>query len=103
MRVTDDLRYAPSYKCYEHRWTALNLGNLPDNSQDEVDPPSPLQESKKWRGRHQSGGSVDRFKDRTCLQETDEVAGDHVRGVDREGRDEAGQEAEEGDEPEFRR
>lgn len=19
------LRYAPSYKCYEHRWTALNL------------------------------------------------------------------------------
>lgn len=34
---------------------------------------------------------------------TDEVAGDHVRGVDREGRDEAGHEAEEGDEPEFRR
>ena len=32
---------------------------------------------------------------------TDEVAGDHVRGVDREGRGEGGQEAEEGDEPEF--
>jgi hypothetical protein len=85
---------------------------------------------------HLTDGSVDRFKDRTCLQETletttkgeqfrissetgaenrqerrggawwvgtDEVAGDHVRGVDREGRDEAGHEAEEGDEPEFRR
>lgn len=82
---------------------------------------------------------MDRFKDRTCLQETlgtttkgeqfriseetgengderggqgrraggwvgtDEVAGDRVRGVDREGRGEAGQEAEEGDEPEFSR
>ena len=34
---------------------------------------------------------------------TDEVSGDRVRGVDREWRGEAGQEAEEGDEPEFRR
>lgn len=34
---------------------------------------------------------------------TDEVAGDRVRGVDRKGRGEAGQEAEEGDKPEFSR
>lgn len=33
---------------------ASHLGNLPDNSQDEVGSPSPLQERKKWRGRHQS-------------------------------------------------
>jgi len=110
--VADDLRYAPSHKRYEHRRTALNLGDLPNNSENEVSPPTPLQKCKKRRCGHQSDRGVNRLKNRAGLQDADEVAGDRVRGVDGDGRGgdrvrgvdgdgrgEAGQEAEEGDEP----
>jgi hypothetical protein len=35
------LRYAPSYKCYEHRWTALNLQlpKLTETYQPGLNPP----------------------------------------------------------------
>jgi hypothetical protein len=78
----------------------MNLGDLPDNSENEVSPPTPLQKGKKRRCGHQSDCGVDRLKNRAGLQDADEVAGDRVRGVDGDGRGEAGQEAEEGDEPE---
>lgn len=92
MRVSDDLRYAPSHKRYEHRWTALDLRYLAKKGENEVSPPSPLQEGKKRRGRNQPNGSMDRFKNRASLQEAYEVAGNGVRGAGggRDGKGEAG-------------
>ena len=99
MRVSNDLRYAPSHKRYEHRETALNLRDFPEKGEDEVSPPSPLQESKKRRGGHQSDGGMDGLKNRAGLQKAYEVAGGGVRGADGDGRGEAGEETEQGDGP----
>jgi hypothetical protein len=47
----------------------MNLGDLPDNSENEVSPPTPLQKGKKRRCGHQSDCGVDRLKNRAGLQD----------------------------------